>query len=79
MPHGAFYVFPNVAGTGMNGSQLADKLLYEGGVCVLSGTAFGKVGADHIRISYANSRENLALALERIAEVVAKAPAAASA
>jgi aspartate/methionine/tyrosine aminotransferase len=77
MPHGAFYVFPNVGGTGMNGTQLADKLLYDGGVCVLSGTAFGKVGADHIRISYANSRENLTLALERIAEVVAKIPAGA--
>ena len=37
MPHGAFYVFPNVGGTGMNGTELADKLLYEGGVCVLSG------------------------------------------
>ena len=79
MPHGAFYVFPNVGGTGMNGSQMADKLLYDGGVCTLSGTAFGKVGADHIRISYANSRENLKLALERIAEVVANTPAGAPA
>ena len=79
MPHGAFYVFPNVAGTGMNGSQMADKLLHEGGVCVLSGTAFGQVGKDHVRISYANSRENLKLALERIAEVVSKTPAGASA
>jgi aspartate aminotransferase len=75
LPHGAFYVFPNVAGTGMNGTQLADKLLYDGGVCVLSGTAFGQVGKDHVRISYANSRENLELALARIAEVVAKIPA----
>jgi aspartate/methionine/tyrosine aminotransferase len=71
MPHGAFYVFPNLAGTGMNGNQAADKLLYDGGVCVLSGTAFGKVGADHIRISYANSRENLSIALQRIGDVVA--------
>ena len=79
MPHGAFYVFPNVAGTGMNGSEMADKLLYDGGVCVLSGTAFGQVGKDHVRISYANSRDNLRLALERIAEVVAKAPAGTTA
>jgi aspartate aminotransferase len=79
MPHGAFYVFPNVAGTGMNGTEMADKLLYDAGVCTLSGTAFGKVGADHIRISYANSRENLQLALDRIREVVAKTPAAATA
>ena len=40
------------------------------GVCVLSGTAFGQVGRDHIRISYANSRENLAEALERIRDFV---------
>ena len=59
MPHGAFYVFPNISGTGMNGSEMADKLLYDGGVCALSGTAFGKVGKDHIRISYANSQANL--------------------
>jgi len=79
MPHGAFYVFPNVSGTGVNGSEMADKLLYDGGVCTLSGTAFGKVGADHIRISYANSQANLKLALERIADVVAKVPTAATA
>ena len=45
---------------------MADRLLHEGGVSVLSGTAFGRVGADHLRVSYANSRENLPLALERI-------------
>ncbi|HEV3486002.1 MAG TPA: aminotransferase class I/II-fold pyridoxal phosphate-dependent enzyme, partial [Vicinamibacterales bacterium] len=78
MPAGAFYAFPNVAGTGMDGSQLADKLLYEGGVCVLSGTAFGKTAADHIRISYANSQENLRRALERFEEVVSKTPAPAA-
>jgi aspartate aminotransferase len=77
MPHGAFYVFPNVSGTGMNGTQMADSLLHDGGVCTLSGTAFGQVGKDHIRISYANSQENLKLALERIEEVVTKAPTAA--
>jgi aspartate aminotransferase len=70
-PSGAFYVFPDVSGTGMTGSELADRLLNESGVCVLSGTAFGQVGADHVRISYANSRENLQAALERIAGLVA--------
>jgi aspartate aminotransferase len=65
-----------VAGTGMTGSQLSDRLLHEGGVCVLSGTAFGKTCPDHIRISYANSQANLRRALERIEEVVAKTPAA---
>jgi aspartate aminotransferase len=76
MPSGAFYAFPNIGGTGMTGSELADKLLYEGGVCVLSGTAFGKVCPDYIRISYANSQPNLRKALERFEEVVSKTPAA---
>jgi len=74
-PAGAFYVFPDVSGTGMTGSQLAQRLLHEVGVCVLSGTAFGQVGGDHVRISYANSRENLAEALRRIASLVRR-PAA---
>ena len=65
-PTGAFYAFPDISGTGLTGAELAERLLQEAGVCVLAGTAFGGVGRDHIRISYANSRENLALALERI-------------
>ena len=78
MPSGAFYAFPNIGGTGMSGSELADRLLHEGGVCVLSGTAFGKVSPDHIRISYANSQANLRRALERIEEVVSKTPVTAA-
>ena len=58
-PQGAFYVFPDISGTGMTGAELAEGLLVDAGVCVLAGTAFGGVGVDHIRISYANSRENL--------------------
>jgi aspartate/methionine/tyrosine aminotransferase len=69
-PDGAFYVFPNVAGTGHSGEQLADRLLYEGGVSVLAGTAFGASGTDYIRISYANSSENITRALECIAQVL---------
>jgi aspartate/methionine/tyrosine aminotransferase len=65
-PHGAFYVFPEISGTGLSGKELADRLLQETGVCVLAGTAFGQVGTNHIRISYANSRENLTEALARI-------------
>ena len=79
MPSGAFYAFPNISGTGMTGTDLADKLLYEGGVCVLGGTAFGKVCPDHIRISYANSQPNLRRALERFEEVVSKVPAGTTA
>ena len=75
-PQGAFYVFPEISGTGLSGAQLAERLLLEAGVCVLAGTAFGGIGRDHIRISYANSRENLVEALSRIrAFVDAAAPA----
>ena len=70
-PQGAFYVFPDISETGLTGQELADRLLYEAGVCVLAGTAFGGVGVDHIRISYANSRENLTEALRRIRSFVA--------
>jgi aspartate/methionine/tyrosine aminotransferase len=66
LPAGAFYAFPDISATGLDGSAFADRLLDETGVCVLAGTAFGQVGRDHIRISYANSRENLAEALQRI-------------
>jgi aspartate/methionine/tyrosine aminotransferase len=65
-PQGAFYVFPDISGTGLTGAELAERLLQEAGVCVLAGTAFGGVGTHHIRISYANSRENLTEALSRI-------------
>ena len=65
-PAGAFYAFPDISATGLDGSVFADRLLDETGVCVLAGTAFGQVGGKHIRISYANSRENLAEALKRI-------------
>jgi aspartate/methionine/tyrosine aminotransferase len=71
-PQGAFYVFPDISGTGLSGAELAERLLQEAGVCVLAGTAFGGVGTDHIRISYANSRENLTEALNRIRAFVAQ-------
>jgi aspartate/methionine/tyrosine aminotransferase len=66
MPAGAFYAFPDISGTGLDGATFTDRLLDETGVCVLAGTAFGHVGRDHVRISYANSRENLTEALGRI-------------
>ena len=69
-PHAAFYVFPDISATGLDGAELADRLLHDAGVCVLAGTAFGQVGRGHIRISYANSRENLTEALARIRTVV---------
>jgi aspartate aminotransferase len=71
LPAGAFYAFPRVSGTGLDGATFAERLLAEQGVCVLAGTAFGAVGAGHVRISYATSREHLAEALERIATFAA--------
>src|SRR6184192_1362646 len=66
MPRGAFYVFPNISGTGQESKPLADALLEEAGVACLSGTSFGEYGERYIRFSIANSKENLARALERI-------------
>ena len=69
-PLGAFYAFPSIAGTGLSGAEIAERLMHEADVCVLAGTAFGGVGTEHIRISYANSRENLTEALGRIGRFV---------
>jgi aspartate/methionine/tyrosine aminotransferase len=65
-PKGAFYVFPDVSGTGRTGDEIAHLLLHEAGVSVLSGTAFGEVGTNHIRLSYATSREQISLAIEKM-------------
>ena len=66
VPKGAFYAFPNVEGTGMSSSEFADRLLEESGVAVLSGESFGRFGTGFIRISFANSVDNLSQALLRI-------------
>jgi aspartate aminotransferase len=71
-PEGAFYVFPNVSGTGLSDSQFAERLLLEAGVSTLAGTAFGRVGVNHVRMSYAASRERIQTALDRINDFVAK-------
>lgn len=65
-PKGAFYVFPNIEGTGMKSAEIADYLLYTGGVACLSGTAFGAHGEGFIRFSYATSIENIDEAIRRI-------------
>ena len=79
MPHGAFYTFPNVSSFGLDGNEIADHLLYDAGVCGLSGHGLRRSTArDHLRFSYANSRENLAAALERIGESLASSSAPAS-
>ncbi|UCD53994.1 MAG: pyridoxal phosphate-dependent aminotransferase [Dehalococcoidia bacterium] len=71
-PKGAFYVFPNVKKLGMDSAQLANYLLNEAGVATLSGTDFGKYGEGYLRLSYANSMENIEKALKKIEMAVAK-------
>jgi aspartate aminotransferase len=71
-PSGAFYVFPNIQTFGMSSNEFADRLLREAGVATLSGTAFGAYGEGYIRLSYANSLENLGRALQRIQEFTAR-------
>ncbi len=65
-PRGAFYVFPNITGTGRTSAEVADRLLQEAGVAVLSGAAFGAHGEGYLRISYASSEANLTKALDRL-------------
>ena len=71
-PKGAFYVFPNVKQIPLSCEALADYLLEEAGVALVAGTAFGKFGDGYLRISYANSLENIQEALERIQMAVSK-------
>lgn len=72
MPKGAFYVFPNIEGTGMSERELADYLMEEAGVAVLAGTSFGEYGRGFIRMSYANSIENIQKALANVESAVSK-------
>ena len=69
-PKGAFYAFPKVDGTGMSSSEFSNKLLEEAGVAVLAGESFGRYGSGYIRLSFANSTENLQEAIFRIKQFV---------
>ena len=69
-PLGAFYLFPNIAGVGLSSDEFANRLLNEAGVAALPGTAFGDYGEGYLRLSFANSLQNLEAALGRIAGFV---------
>ncbi len=71
-PRGAFYVFPNVKSFRVESKKLADHILQDAGVAVLSGTAFGSYGEGYLRLSFANSVDNIKKAMERISESVKK-------
>src|ERR1051326_2221207 len=72
LPHGAFYVFPNITKTGWPSKRLAEALLDDAGVAALSGTAFGEFGEGYLRFSVANSIENIEKALDRVSAWVNK-------
>ena len=69
-PEGAFYVFADITNTGITSSEFETKSLQEAGVAVLSGTAFGSYGEGFIRLSYANSIENINIAIDRLNNMV---------
>jgi aspartate/methionine/tyrosine aminotransferase len=69
-PQGAFYAFPNITGTGLGSDQLANLILEKAGVALLPGSSFGKYGEGYLRLSYANSVENIEKGLERIRAIL---------
>ena len=70
LPGGAFYAFPNIIGTGMNGEEFAKKCLYEADVAIIPGTSFGKKAVNHVRFSFAASKDNIFQALENIKKML---------
>jgi len=70
IPKGAFYAFPNIKNTGMTSKQFADKALYDCGVALLPGTSFGEFGEGFIRISFANSIDNIQDGIKRLSTIL---------
>jgi aspartate/methionine/tyrosine aminotransferase len=75
-PKGAFYAFPNVKRTGWKAKALASALLEDAGVAIIGGPDFGILGEGYVRLSYANSTENILKALDRMGEFLANRKAA---
>ena len=70
-PEGAFYIFPNISGTGLDSEQFAERLLFETGVAGLAGIGFGATGANHLRLSCVSADEPTKKALQRIQDFCA--------
>ena len=66
LPGGAFYAFPDISGTGMNGKEFTKKCLYDAGVAIVPGTSFGEKAVNHVRFSFAASQDDISNALEKI-------------
>jgi aspartate/methionine/tyrosine aminotransferase len=73
-PGGAFYTFPNIAGTGLSARAFQSGLLDREGVATIAGTSFGAFGEDYIRFSYANSLEAITEAMQRIRRFLGNLP-----
>jgi aspartate/methionine/tyrosine aminotransferase len=71
-PRGAFYTFPNITGTGWAAKPLASSLLERAGVALIGGPDFGTLGEGYLRVSYANSEENIRTALNRVGEFLSE-------
>jgi aspartate aminotransferase len=71
-PQGAFYVFPNIKAFGLTSDKLAKILLEQAGVALLPGSSFGQYGEGYLRLSYANSLQNIQKGVDKIGEVLAK-------
>jgi aspartate/methionine/tyrosine aminotransferase len=69
-PQGAFYVFPNITALGKSSDEVANWILEEAGIALLPGSAFGKYGEGYLRLSYANSVENIERAIEKMAKIL---------
>lgn len=69
-PQGAFYVFPNIKDTGLTSNECANLILEKAGVALLPGSSFGEYGEGYLRLSYANSIENIERGLEKIQSVL---------
>ena len=69
-PEGAFYAFPSIHGTGLTSTQFEEKAMNEAGVALLSGSAFGEYGEGYVRLSYANSQENIKKAIDKLDKMV---------
>ena len=69
-PEGAFYAFPSIRETGLSSREFEEGAMNEAGVALLSGAAFGEFGEGYVRLSYANSQENIRKALERLDQFV---------
>ena len=70
LPGGAFYAFPKVIGTGMNGEKFCDRAMNEAGVAIVPGTAFGKTSGDYVRFSFAASQDNISQAIDNIQKML---------